>query len=252
MSGQVDRTGLIAGVVALAAAVGMVVAVPSLLPSGLRDVVGLGPERFADAPDPSGTGPYAFLATQAGDPDVPVGYDPCQRIPLRVNLAGAPPGSLELVMRAIAIVEGATGLRFDYRGQTGARPRWEGETVPVILGQPKASPVLVSWATADEVDALAGRVAGVGGSVAVPDGGGIERYVTGGITLDSEAFAEIDATDDGRADQLAILLHEFGHLVGLDHVDDRGELMNAVSAGRTSYGPGDLRGLAAVGSIDCG
>lgn len=250
MREQADRTGVIALVIALVAGVGMVIAVPSLLPSSLRDLVGLGPERLGEAPDPSGTGPYEFLATQPGDPDVPVGYNPCERIPIRVNLDGAPAGSLELVQRAMNIVESATGLRFDYQGSTDRRPQWEGETIPVILGQPKASPVLVSWASADEVDVLEGRVAGVGGSVAIADGG-TERYVTGGITLDTDAFAEIDASEGGQDEELAILLHEFGHLVGLDHVDDEGELMNAENVGRLDYGPGDLLGLSKIGKIDC-
>lgn len=246
-----DRTGLVALVIALVCGVGMVVAVPSVLPSGLRDLVGLGPERVGQARDPGGSGSYAFLATQPGDPSEPVGYSPCEKIPLTVNLDGAPAGSLDLVMRAISVVEQATGLRFDYRGSSDKRPRWEGETIPVIFGQPKAASVLVSWADADEVDVLAGRVAGVGGSVALADGGGIERYVTGGITLDSEAFAEIAASEGGQEEQLAILLHEFGHLVGLDHVEDEGELMNAENVGQLTFGPGDLRGLYEIGRIDC-
>lgn len=252
MREQVDRTGLIALLIAVVAGVGMVVAVPSLLPTPLRDLVGLGPERLGQAPNPTGSGTYAFLATQPSDPDVPVGYDPCKRIPVRVNFDGAPDGSLELVEQAMAVVEEATGLRFDYQGTTDRRPQWEGETIPLIFGQPKASPVLISWATVDEVDVLAGRVAGVGGSVAIPDGGGTNRYVTGGITLDAEAFAEIDASSGGRAEELAILLHEFGHLVGLDHVEDNGELMNAENLGLLGFGPGDLLGLARLGRIDCG
>lgn len=252
MRAQADRTGLVALVIALVAAVGAVIAVPSLLPTPLRDLVGLGPERLGEPPHPTGSGPYAFLATQPGDRDRPVGYDPCERIPIRVNLAGAPSGSLDLVKQAIGVVEGATGLRFDYQGTSSARPRWHAETVPVILGRPQAAPVLVSWATAEEVGALAGRVAGVGGSVAIADSNGEQRYVTGGITLDADAFAAIDAGGSGKAEELAIVLHEFGHLVGLGHVADDGELMNAENTGQLGFGPGDLVGLAKIGSIDCG
>ena len=38
-------------------------------------------------------------------------------------------------------------------------------------------------------------------------------------------------------------MHELGHVVGLGHVDDPCELMNADNKGRTSFGSGDLRGL---------
>lgn len=248
-----DRTGLIALAIAAVCMVGMVVVVPSILPPAFRDALGLGPERVALPPDPSGTGPYAFLQTQPGDPGTPVGYDPCERIAIRVNTDGAPNYSLELVEQAMGVVEQATGLRFDYQGTTDARPRWEDETVPVLMGRPRSSPVLVSWADEDEVDALAGDVAGVGGSVAVSaSAGGRMRYVTGGITLDKDAFAAIHTTRDGRAEELAIILHEFGHLVGLGHVEAPGELMNAENVGRLSFGPGDLEGLRRIGSIDCG
>ena len=45
--------------------------------------------------------------------------------------------------------------------------------------------------------------------------------------------------------------HEFGHLVGLGHVDDPDEIMNKHGVRVSTYGPGDLEGLARIGSIDC-
>ena len=246
-----DRTGLVALLIAIVAGAGMVVAVPSLLPDPIRDLVGLGPHRLGEAPEPTGDGRFVFLATQADDPGTPVGYDPCQRIPVRINAEGAPSGSVDLVKQAMAEVEDATGLKFDYLGASDQRPRWKGESVPVILGRPRTTPVLVSWATADEVDELAGNVAGIGGSVSIDDLGGTTYYVTGGITLDADAFAEIHASEDGQAEERAIILHELGHLVGLDHVKDAGELMNAENVGQLDFGPGDRRGLALLGSIDC-
>ncbi|MET3962279.1 hypothetical protein ABIE44_002213 [Marmoricola sp. OAE513] len=248
---SVDRTGLIALVVAAVALVGMVAVVPSLLPQRVQDLLGIGPERVALPPTPTGTGPYEFLATQPGDRNTPVGYSPCERIAIRVNPQGAPPKSLALVQQAMEVVEQASGLRFDYQGTTSRRPQWEAETVPVIMGQVRTSPVLVSWADSEEVEALAGDVAGVGGSVSFPDGNGTERYVTGGITLDVDDFADIHDSPAGRREELAILLHEFGHLLGLAHVDDPGELMNEDNVGRLGFGPGDLQGLAKIGGIDC-
>ena len=49
----------------------------------------------------------------------------------------------------------------------------------------------------------------------------------------------------------AIVQHELGHVLGLDHVDDPGELMYDTSSGRTDFGPGDLEGLARLAGVPC-
>lgn len=246
-----DPVTIVSLLITVVALVGMVVLVPSVVPRPLRDLVGLGPHRVADAPEVSGDGSYKFLVHQEGDPDAPVGYDPCKRIHVRVNLDGAPSDGLDLVKAAMRRVEELTGLRFAYDGTTDARPRWESESVPMLIGQPRTTPVLVSWATADEVSELAGDVAGVGGSLPAPNLGGRLRYVTGGVTLDADDFADLDRTEEGRQQALAITMHEFGHLVGLAHVNDPNELMNGDNLGLLDFGPGDRIGLARVGSTSC-
>ena len=47
-----------------------------------------------------------------------------------------------------------------------------------------------------------------------------------------------------------VLLHELAHAVGLDHVNDTTQLMNAFASasGPTTYGAGDLTGLWQVGA----
>ncbi|MCZ4500552.1 MAG: hypothetical protein JWQ74_3107 [Marmoricola sp.] len=246
-----DRTGVIALVVALLAGAGMVYAVPSLVPRPVRDLVGLGPERVAPALAVRSSGSYAFLAHQPGDTDDPVGYDPCSRIPVRVNLAHAPAGGLPLVEQAIARVESVTGLRFDLRGTTDQRPHWDGQYLPVFFGKARTAPALISWADEREVPELAGNVAGIGGSVPISDLGGHRRYATGGVTLDADSYAELEKQPEGRAEELAILLHELGHLVGLAHVHDPAELMNEDNLGNLDFGPGDLEGLAKIGAVAC-
>ncbi|WP_148076938.1 matrixin family metalloprotease [Nocardioides aurantiacus] len=231
---------------------GLAVAVPTLLPAVLRPLVG-GEDPGTAGTAAAGPGSFAFAATQRGRPRVPVTWSSCDPVRVEVNLDGAPDPrtGLDHVRRAMSRINEATGLRLEYAGRSSARPRWDQGRVelgPGDLGDP--DPVLVTFSDADEVPALEGRVAGLGGSVVV-ERGGWRRYLTGQVTLDREALAELQDRPDGDAVAAAITLHEFGHLVGLDHVEDPRELMHATTTTQRDLGPGDLRGLQALGRGRC-
>ncbi len=231
----------------------MVIAVasftPALVPGPVARALGIGARPLGQPPTVGGTGAFRFLATQRSDKSRPVAYDPCREIHVVFNPVQAPSGAQELVTGAMQVVGAATGLRFVFDGTSTDRPRWQGPTTP--MGLSRSAPVLVSFATATEVPQLAGRVAGVGGSTLETNRFGESRYVTGQVTLDSMAFAVVLGRPEGRAEARAIVLHEFGHLVGLDHVDDPTQLMYADNVGRLDFGNGDRRGLAALGRGDC-
>jgi hypothetical protein len=199
-----------------------------------------------------GRGPYAFLAHQQGQPGVPVTYDGCRPIHVVVNDSIAPPGADGILDEALASVTAATGLRFVRDGRTDELPA-AGRPLrdPARYGG-GFSPVLVAWVTPAQVPGLAGRVAGLGGSPPrVDPATGRLTYVTGTVSLDSTASWRILSQPDGRALLRAIVMHELGHVVGLDHVEDAGELMYDENVGRTSWGPGDLTGLAVLGTGPC-
>lgn len=48
-----------------------------------------------------------------------------------------------------------------------------------------------------------------------------------------------------------MLLHEFGHVFGLAHVDTTDELMSEKGQGVMSYAVGDLEGLRLLGQGPC-
>jgi hypothetical protein len=227
---------------------GVVVAVPGVAPSSLRRLVGLDVRPPSSLAGPTGSGSFAFMAHQPGNAAQPVTWDRCRTIRYVVNPSGGPPGSVDLVKDAVARVEEVSGLRFEYAGKSNERPHWDKPATPMIG---PARPVLVSWARDDEVPQLSGKVAGIGGSASVGTPDGRLRYVTGEVTLDASSFARLTAQLRGEPEERAIVLHELGHLVGLAHVSDPGELMSAHNVGRLDFGPGDLTGLAKLGSGAC-
>ena len=208
-----------------------------------RRLLGLGGERHGEPPDYTpGQGSHAFLQTQRGSSE-PVGWDPCEPIEYVVNPEGAPDGWEPLIEDAAADVAWATGMDLTYAGTTQRRPFARG-VAPGL-----AQPVVIGFADEDELPELAGDTAGLGGSAA-ESGFGRAYYVTGSIALDTAVFTD-EAVDGSFASMRAIVQHELGHVLGLDHVDDTGELMFDTNFGRTDFGPGDLEGLARLAGIPC-
>ena len=103
----------------------------------------------------------------------------------------------------------------------------------------------------EEVPDFGADTVGRAGPIQFTLGDGITGYVSGVVLLDPEAIAEIRASD-GKAPARAIILHELGHLVGLDHTTRDDQLMypNNLSE-ETDYAAGDLAGLARLGAGPC-
>ncbi len=210
----------------------------------LRELVGFDGRLGELVGVPEGDGEYAFATTQPNS-DEPVSWNPCRPIRYVVNPAGAPDDWEELLAEAMSDVADATGFRFEDTGTSDER-----EFGDRIDGLNRPKPVLIGWADEEEVPRLAGDVAGLGGSTY------LERqrhrtYVTGSIALDADLFAELADERDGDEVMRAIITHELGHVIGLDHVDDENELMYEDNIGQTELGPGDREGLARLGSVDC-
>ena len=218
---------------------------PSSQVQAVRRVIGLGAERGLPAPSLDGPGGvHAFAMTQPGSAD-PVGWDPCSPIRYQVNPAGAPAGGQALIDRAIERASAATGLVFASEGSTDRRP-FTNPFVPSGTNQP----VVIAWATANELPELSGDVAGIGGGAAEQGVMGRRYYVTGAIALDTDAFTDAAIEQRPRTME-AIVLHEVGHVVGLDHVSEPTELMAERNNGQVELGPGDREGLARLGSLPC-
>lgn len=198
------------------------------------------PSRVLPAvPVPHGGGHYRFEKTQPGGDD-PVTYSPCKSIPYVVNPSGGP-RSLDFITRAVAVISRASGLSFSYRGttdDTNFEHRKAGD--PVLIGFVAPGSIKGMGVDSSHI--------GLGGSTAYDLGFRHLMYRTGMVALRSDWFDAEGTTD---AQRRAVVMHELGHVLGLDHVADENELMAAENVGLTHLGPGDREGLALLGRGEC-
>ena len=209
----------------------------------LRSLLGVD-DRLRPAVSADVNGAYAFLETH--DNGRPVGFNPCREIHYVVNPSGAPDDWESLMDVAFRELGDATGLGFVSDGTTDDR-----NFSQRIDSSGNPEPVIIAWADDEEVDALADDVAGVGGPTLIQRGR-LRSYVSGSVVMDTDITDRLDRQIRGGNAQLGLLLHELGHLVGLDHVDDSNELMFPTATNMSAYGPGDLQGLSLLGAIPCG
>jgi hypothetical protein len=208
--------------------------------------------RLATAPPaPPGGQSHAFALVQDNGV-TPIAYDPCRLIHYVMRPDGVPPGGEEMVHAAAARLSQATGLQFVYDGYSDEPVTEDREPYQPDRYGDRWAPVLVAWQTDAENPELVGEVVGRAGSTSVSFGViSSDFFVSGVVILDGGQFPEVVA-ESGTEVAQAIVLHEFGHLVGLDHVDDASQLMYPeTTPGITDFAAGDLAGLARLGRGAC-
>jgi hypothetical protein len=202
-------------------------------------------------PEPELSGAHAFTDRRLHSAGRPALFDPCRPVTYAVRRDGELPGGDALIEDAVAQVAEATGLTFVRAGDaTGPLP---GLSALGRRGPDGAfPPVLVAWSTPREKGLLSGPTLAVGGATVWAPAGrtGEERLVSGLVALDAPELAELLAGPDGAARVRGVLLHELAHLVGLDHVEDRAQLMHPETTGR-AFAAGDLQGLRTAGTGQC-
>ena len=216
---------------------------------GVAESTGIWKPLFGFAHDSAS---YKFLARQS-DGKTPVAYDRCRPIHYVIRQQGEPPGSDPIVFTAVERVSQATGLQFVFDGTTSEAPSNQRPDQQLARYGTRWAPVLISWSNAKESPGLANAdVLGVGGSNAVTAPTGARVLVTGAVTLDGQKLGKILKQPDGDQVVRAVVLHELGHVVGLDHADSKSQLMyKRIQHGMTDFGAGDLTGLAALGRGGC-
>jgi matrixin len=170
-------------------------------------------------------------------------WNPCQVITYRINTRLMPGGAPAELKKVFAQVSAATGLRFAYVGSSTYVP-----FAKDAKKHPTNADIVLAWATPKTAPVLAGANAGRGGVDWVRSGG-IEELHNGGAVFDAaQQMSPIKSVQRRLIRQL--YLHEVGHIIGLDHVADKRQLMYPTMQ-RTAdphYGAGDLAGLAVLGA----
>ncbi len=180
----------------------------------------------------------------------PVAWSPCRPVHYVVNPAGGPARLLADTRKVADEVAAATGLTIVFDGLTSETAATGRASVQPALYGDRWAPVLIEFASAEQVPALAGPVTGLGVS-AYTEGGpaGEKVLVTGHLTLDTSLLQEPSMSREPA--YVAVLRHEWGHVLGLAHVDDSTQLMDPVVSAVRTFQNGDLYGLALLGGGVC-
>ncbi len=209
-------------------------AAPKPPPLDFTDTTLQGPT--AQGPTPPSAGDHSFLFVSGNLPGSYGRWDPCrpgQELTFAVNAQRATQFHIDLLYEAIRRVEAATGFDFvPYQdppitaaGLDDRRP-------------PAGADIVFGFSDTGATPSLEGSVLGVGG--------GFWFSTIGEI---STGFVLIDMIDLGNSDEvLTTLVHETGHMVGLDHVNLSSEVMFPFNVGVSSFGPGDRQGLWRLGT----
>ncbi|QDG91017.1 matrixin family metalloprotease [Pseudarthrobacter sp. NIBRBAC000502770] len=202
---------------------------------------------------PASTGSTAFVLQESPRATQPViAYDPCRPVHYVVRPDNALPGGDVLIREAVAAVSQASGLQFVDDGPTTEAPSDDRSAFQPDRYGKRWVPLLIAWSTPVETPGLAGNVAGLGGSAYVEVAGHPLVLEAGQVRLDAPDLAGIIAgRPDGAAEVRAIIMHELGHVLGLDHVNDPTQLMYAENMGVRDFAAGDRAGLALLGSGPC-
>lgn len=192
-------------------------------------------------------------------------WNPCRTITYGIDFRGASRHGLSKTWElqrwqsAIGEVSAASGLRFKYVGEIRTQPagrqpdRVRGVDIPITFG------------TAHQYRAaLRGTSAGEAGVHWRPASKGRNQIDSGYVVMDVQdilahtgnwqSSPDSRAASQRSADTLrALYMHEFGHAVGLEHVQDNGQIMfPTISASRPdTLGAGDVAGLRKLGAQRC-
>ncbi len=192
------------------------------------------------APSATPNAPYSFLEYQNSSSPYPVRWNPCQTIHYVVNITNAPSYGMQLVQNVFAELSQATGMTFQYDGTTSELPT-QGRSAYTSSGQP--NPILIAWESNGQTDYLpTGNDVGMGGQDITYNSTYHQYQAVSGQAAITTSYPL------SQAQEVDLVLHELGHVIGLGHSSSRSEIMYPyVQGSLNTYQSGDLTGLAQLG-----
>ena len=157
-------------------------------------------------------------------------YNPCKTITYKINASkavGSNAKALKEARRVRKWVSYYSGLKFSYKGTTKESGK---------LGHYSDAAITIVW------DRLPSNYAGYANSSSRSlTGASFDSLVKGKVIINPKY-------DKSRKNRTNILMHEILHVIGLNHVGDKKQVMDKRVSGRTSFGSGDKAGMKIVGS----
>ncbi|MEY2553479.1 MAG: hypothetical protein QOC57_1339, partial [Ilumatobacteraceae bacterium] len=178
--------------------------------------------------------PYSFAVMHGG---APMRWNPCAGIRYMVNLGGYDPSARATIGEAVERLQAATGIPFIPVGDTTYVPTSATPTPDAVNAD-----LVIALSDASHTDLVPGLIVG--------------RTDMSYTSVIVKAAVVVDMGDVGARPEWSstgagpVLLHELGHAVGLGHVANTTQIMNAATTagGPTTYAAGDLTGLWQLGA----
>ena len=175
-------------------------------------------------------------------------WDSCRPVTWAFNPAHAPRRALAQIRTTIRQAHEATGLRFAFAGRTQEKP-----TLRPHRGRYQ---VIIGWRTPRSFPYFGNHPlrVGVGGAswhsgFEEADGKVVDKAWSGRLILNARYDDDLRPGYGRGYTWGDVILHEFGHVLGLGHAKDTTQLMYPQMTQRKArWGAGDLAGLRKLGS----